>query len=130
MNEHPAMDNDTPSARRAGDCRNTRLNREVAPAGGRTVNVIERGYSNNKDAVRKRLRRIESQVRGLQRTVDEDAYCVDVLPQISATTVGLQAVALELLETTSATASRTPSKWAVPTPPRRCARPRPRSNGW
>jgi DNA-binding FrmR family transcriptional regulator len=60
--------------------------------------VVERGYSQDKDAVRKRLRRIEGQVRGLQRMVDEDAYCIDVLTQISATTKALQAVALELLE--------------------------------
>ena len=60
--------------------------------------MVERGYSGNKDAVQKRLRRIEGQVRGLQRMVDEDAYCIDVLTQISATTKALQAVALELLE--------------------------------
>lgn len=56
------------------------------------------GYSNHKDAVQKRLRRVEGQVRGLQRMVDEDAYCIDVLTQISAATKALQAVALELLE--------------------------------
>jgi DNA-binding FrmR family transcriptional regulator len=60
--------------------------------------VVQRGYSENKDAVGKRLRRIEGQVRGLQRMVDEDAYCIDVLTQISATTKALQAVALQLLE--------------------------------
>jgi DNA-binding FrmR family transcriptional regulator len=60
--------------------------------------VVERGYSDDKDAVRKRLRRIEGQVRGLQRMVDEDAYCIDVLTQVAATTKALQAVALELLE--------------------------------
>jgi len=59
---------------------------------------VERGYSAHKDAVGKRLRRIEGQVRGLQRMVDEDQYCIDVLTQISATTKALQAVALELLE--------------------------------
>jgi DNA-binding FrmR family transcriptional regulator len=57
-----------------------------------------RGYSDKKDAVQKRLRRIEGQVRGLQRMVDDDAYCIDVLTQISAVTKALQAVALELLE--------------------------------
>lgn len=62
------------------------------------MDVVERGYSGNKDAVRKRLRRIEGQVRGLQRMVDEDAYCIDVRTQISASTKALQAVALELLE--------------------------------
>jgi CsoR family transcriptional regulator, copper-sensing transcriptional repressor len=55
------------------------------------------GYAENKDAVQKRLRRIEGQVRGLQRMVDEDTYCVDVLTQISAVNRALQAVAIELL---------------------------------
>ena len=59
---------------------------------------MERGYSADRDAVLKRLRRIEGQVRGLQRMVEEDKYCIDVLTQISATTKALQAVALELLE--------------------------------
>jgi DNA-binding FrmR family transcriptional regulator len=57
-----------------------------------------RGYTEKKDAVGRRLRRIEGQVRGLQRMVEEDAYCVDVLTQISAVNRALQAVALELLE--------------------------------
>lgn len=57
-----------------------------------------RGYSAKKDAVQKRLRRIEGQVRGLQRMVEDDVYCIDVLTQISAATKALQAVALELLE--------------------------------
>jgi DNA-binding FrmR family transcriptional regulator len=56
------------------------------------------GYTENKGAVLKRLRRIEGQVRGLQRMVDEDSYCVDVLTQISAVNRALQAVALELLD--------------------------------
>ena len=60
--------------------------------------MAERGYSDDKDAVRKRLRRIEGQVRGIQRMVDEDAYCIDVLTQISAATSALQAVALQLLD--------------------------------
>src|SRR3954470_5662830 len=60
--------------------------------------VMEPGYMQHKDAVRKRLRRIEGQVRGLQRMVDEDQYCIDVLTQVAATTKALQAVALELLE--------------------------------
>lgn len=57
-----------------------------------------RGYTQEKDAYLKRLRRIEGQVRGLQRMVNEDAYCVDVLTQVSAVTRALQAVALGLLE--------------------------------
>ena len=55
------------------------------------------GYSDQKDDVLKRLRRVEGQVRGLQRMVGEDAYCIDVLTQISAATKALQSVALELL---------------------------------
>jgi DNA-binding FrmR family transcriptional regulator len=57
-----------------------------------------RGYTDNKDEVARRLRRIEGQVRGLQRMVDEDAYCIDILTQISAATRALEAVALELLD--------------------------------
>jgi DNA-binding FrmR family transcriptional regulator len=56
------------------------------------------GYADDKDAILKRLRRVEGQVRGLQRMVDEDAYCIDVLTQVSAATKALQAVALELLD--------------------------------
>ena len=57
-----------------------------------------RGYSIDKDDYLKRLRKIEGQVRGLQRMVDDDTYCIDVLTQISAVTKALQAVALQLLE--------------------------------
>lgn len=57
-----------------------------------------RGYAQDKDAIQKRLRRIEGQVRGLQRMVGDDAYCIDVLTQISAATKALESVALELLE--------------------------------
>jgi DNA-binding FrmR family transcriptional regulator len=56
------------------------------------------GYSGDKPALLGRLRRIEGQVRGLQRMVDEDTYCIDVLTQISAATRALQAVAVGLLE--------------------------------
>ncbi|MGO8877691.1 MAG: metal-sensitive transcriptional regulator [Acidimicrobiales bacterium] len=55
------------------------------------------GYSDHKDDVLKRLRRVEGQIRGLQRMVGEDAYCIDVLTQISAASKALQSVALELL---------------------------------
>jgi CsoR family transcriptional regulator, copper-sensing transcriptional repressor len=57
-----------------------------------------RGYTQDKDAYLKRLRRIEGQVRGLQRMVEADEYCIDVLTQVSAVTRALQAVALGLLE--------------------------------
>ena len=56
------------------------------------------GYAASKDAHLKRLRRIEGQVRGLARMVDEDAYCIDVLTQISAATKALESVALSLLD--------------------------------
>lgn len=55
------------------------------------------GYSENKEAVLRRLRRVQGQVRGLSRMVEEDAYCIDVLTQVSAATRALQSVALELL---------------------------------
>ncbi|MBB2987579.1 metal-sensitive transcriptional regulator [Terracoccus luteus] len=56
------------------------------------------GYSGSKDDYLKRLRRIEGQVRGLQRMVDDDTYCIDILTQVSAVTKALQAVSLGLLE--------------------------------
>ena len=56
------------------------------------------GYSEDRAAVVKRLRRIEGQVRGVQRMVEDDTYCIDVLTQIAAVTKALQAVALELLD--------------------------------
>jgi CsoR family transcriptional regulator, copper-sensing transcriptional repressor len=62
------------------------------------MNDSKPGYTEHKDAVLKRLRRLEGQVRGIQRMVEEDAYCIDVLTQISAVTRAAQAVALELLE--------------------------------
>ena len=57
-----------------------------------------RGYTQDKDAYLRRLRRIEGQVRGIARMVEEDVYCIDVLTQVSAVTRALQAVALGLLE--------------------------------
>ncbi len=56
------------------------------------------GYTEDKDAYLKRLRRIEGQVRGLARMIEEDEYCIDVLTQVSAATKGLQAVSLGLLD--------------------------------
>jgi DNA-binding FrmR family transcriptional regulator len=57
-----------------------------------------RGYTMDKDAYLKRLRRIEGQVRGLQRMVEADEYCIDVLTQLSAATKALQSVGIGLLE--------------------------------
>jgi CsoR family transcriptional regulator, copper-sensing transcriptional repressor len=56
------------------------------------------GYRDKKTSVQNRLRRIEGQIRGVERMVDEDQYCIDVLTQIAAATKALQAVALELLD--------------------------------
>ncbi len=57
-----------------------------------------RGYTMDKDAYLKRLRRIEGQVRGLQRLIEEDTYCIDILTQVSAVTKALQSVAVGLLD--------------------------------
>ncbi|OZM70681.1 transcriptional regulator [Amycolatopsis antarctica] len=56
------------------------------------------GYTGDKDAYLKRLRRIEGQIRGLQRMVDTDQYCIDILTQISAATKALQSVSLALMD--------------------------------
>jgi CsoR family transcriptional regulator, copper-sensing transcriptional repressor len=56
------------------------------------------GYAQNKDSYLKRLRRIEGQIRGLQRMVEDDTYCIDILTQVAAATKALQAVAIGLLE--------------------------------
>ncbi|MEU6432217.1 metal-sensitive transcriptional regulator [Microbispora sp. NPDC046973] len=56
------------------------------------------GYTGTKEDHLRRLRRIEGQVRGLQRMVDEDKYCIDILTQVSAANRALQAFALELLD--------------------------------
>ncbi|MFD0023344.1 metal-sensitive transcriptional regulator [Streptomyces sp. NPDC058382] len=56
------------------------------------------GYHHQKAEHLKRLRRIEGQIRGLQRMVDEDVYCIDILTQVSASTKALQSFALQLLE--------------------------------
>ena len=57
-----------------------------------------RGYTADKDKLQARLRRIEGQVRGLQRLVEEDAYCIDVLTQISAANAALRGVSVLLLD--------------------------------
>ena len=58
----------------------------------------ERGYSATKDQLNQRLARIEGQVRGIQRMVDDDRYCIDILTQISAIQAALDKVALGLLD--------------------------------
>ncbi|MGH3756494.1 metal-sensitive transcriptional regulator [Actinophytocola sp.] len=57
-----------------------------------------RGYTSDKDDYLRRLRRIEGQIRGLHRMVENDEYCIDVLTQISAATKALQSVSLGLLD--------------------------------
>ena len=57
-----------------------------------------RGYAADKDRLQARLRRIEGQVRGLQRLIDEDTYCIDVLTQISAVNAALRGVSVLLLD--------------------------------
>jgi DNA-binding FrmR family transcriptional regulator len=70
-----------------------------APAAPETLGAHgPHGYSNDKEAHLKRLRRVEGQVRGLQRMVEEDVYCIDILTQVSASTKALQSFALRLLE--------------------------------
>jgi DNA-binding FrmR family transcriptional regulator len=56
------------------------------------------GYYDNEDRLIARLRRIEGQVRGIQRMVEEQTYCIDILTQITAITGGLNKVAVSLLE--------------------------------
>lgn len=56
------------------------------------------GYSSSKDDHLKRLRRVEGQIRGISKMVEDDKYCIDVLTQVSAATKALQAVALGLLD--------------------------------
>lgn len=63
-----------------------------------TALVAEHGYTSDKTAYLRRLKRIEGQVRGIARMVDEDAYCIDILTQVAAINKALHAVSLGLLE--------------------------------
>jgi DNA-binding FrmR family transcriptional regulator len=56
------------------------------------------GYASNKDSHRRRMARIEGQVRGIAKMIDDDKYCIDILTQVSAVTKALQAVSLALLD--------------------------------
>lgn len=69
-----------------------------APCHGDEAPSGPHGYSKQKDQHLKRLRRIEGQIRGLQRMVEEDVYCIDILTQVSASTKALQSFALQLLQ--------------------------------
>ena len=59
---------------------------------------VSHGYGREKKAITDRLRRIEGQVRGLERMVEDERYCIDILTQISAVTTALDGVALKILE--------------------------------
>jgi DNA-binding FrmR family transcriptional regulator len=74
------------------------LSNDLMPTSHDVPGDHSRGYTADKEVYLKRLRRIEGQIRGLQRMVSEDAYCIDVLTQVSAATKALQSVALGLLE--------------------------------
>ena len=58
----------------------------------------EHGYAKDKEALVKRLHRIEGQVRGIERMVEDDRYCIDILTQIAAVNTALEALALKLLD--------------------------------
>ena len=91
------------NARRCLDLARGAAEWDLPPAGTLNRMATEtipevRGYSMDKDDYLKRLKRIEGQVRGLQRMIDEDTYCIDVLTQVSAVTKALQSVAVGLLD--------------------------------
>ena len=65
---------------------------------GETQNTASRGYTATKDQLLKRLRRIGGQVGGVERMIEEDRYCIEVLTQISAVQAALDKVALGLLD--------------------------------
>ncbi|WP_166979724.1 metal-sensitive transcriptional regulator [Paramicrobacterium fandaimingii] len=59
---------------------------------------MQHGYVDDKDALLKRLKRAEGQVRGIHKMVENDTYCIDILTQVSAATKALETVALQLLD--------------------------------
>ena len=88
------------------------------------------GYSARKDNYTKRLRRIEGQVRGIAKMIDEDKYCIDVLTQISAVNSALQSVALGLLDEHLSHCVSHAVAGGGEEAERSWPRPRPRSPGW
>ena len=88
------------------------------------------GYTPGQRRYLQRLRRIEGQVRGLQRMVEDDKYCIDILTQVSAATKALQSVALGLLEDHLGHCVAQASPRAAMSRPRRSARPPTRSPAW
>ncbi|NUR14815.1 MAG: metal-sensitive transcriptional regulator [Dermatophilaceae bacterium] len=103
---YPATHSATRAAADAGRAQSPQLGRADTPtsathpthAHGAPHAHTEPGYIHHKDAQLKRLRRVEGQVRGLHRMVENDMYCIDILTQVSAATKALEAVALGLLQ--------------------------------
>src|SRR5437763_14295330 len=60
--------------------------------------MVERGYTKDKDALARRLHRIEGQVRGIERMLEEDRYCIEVLTQIAAVNTALESLAFRILD--------------------------------
>lgn len=79
------------------DIRNSRQAAECAPPARAAAAVRTRGYASGKDDYLRRLRKIEGQIRGLQRMIDDDAWCPDVVTQVASATRALQEVAVGLL---------------------------------
>ena len=71
---------------------------EEAATGTADAESVQHGYTSNKEAYLRRLKRIEGQVRGIARMVDEDKYCIDILTQVAAVNKALHAVSLGLVE--------------------------------
>ena len=94
------MDAQIPPSLSAAECRETRacVHTHRGYPGGVSEEQAPHGYIHRKDDYLKRLRRIEGQARGLQRMVEEEQYCIDILTQVSAMTKALHAVSLGLLE--------------------------------
>ena len=63
-----------------------------------TIETQTRGYSADKDALIKRLHRIQGQVRGIEKMVEEDRYCIDILTQVGAVSTALESLALKILD--------------------------------
>ena len=63
-----------------------------------SAHAHEHGYTKEKEALIKRLHRIEGQVRGIEKMVEDDRYCIDILTQISAVSTALESVALRILD--------------------------------
>ena len=90
----------------------------------------EYGYIHRKDDYLKRLRRIEGQARGLQKMVEDEKYCIDILTQVSAMTKALQSVALGLLDEHLSHCVVQAARPEVRRPTRRSGRPRRPSPDW